>query len=142
MSTLSTSIYYDRPLHVVIGGGSAGCMVCHELAKHGNVILIDIGSRAAECKKVTKQPIRWGEAFVSEGDAIRINSEPLRNMWSKSLLIPIGVGIGGSTNINAMIWTPGSRYVFDNMWPHNWSSFKVERYCNFVFYLVNTTQII
>jgi hypothetical protein len=49
-------------------------------------------------------------------------TRPQRNLFGRSLIYPQGSGFGGSLNVHACIWTAGHRRVFDDFWPHNWSS--------------------
>lgn len=52
-----------------------------------------------------------------------------------------GRGFGGSSNVNAMIWTPGCASVFDQRWSNAWSSEIISVALSKVFSFIQPTLI-
>ncbi|HVK79663.1 MAG TPA: GMC family oxidoreductase N-terminal domain-containing protein [Verrucomicrobiae bacterium] len=97
--------------YVVIGAGSAGCAVAHELvcANAGRVLLIEAGG--SDKSPLIRVPVLVTEAvktfdwgYVSEPDASR---EGRREGWAR------GRVLGGSSSINGMMFVRGARNDFD-----------------------------
>jgi len=91
-----------RPDYIVVGAGSAGCVVARVLAEAGfRVCLIESGS--------TSPPDPWPSAYLSRfgtDDDWGFQTLPQPQLSSRRLACPRGRGVGGSTRINATIWYP------------------------------------
>src|SRR5690554_2749358 len=107
----ASDLHFD---FVIVGGGSAGCVLANRLSECGNyrVALIEAGGN--------------GRSFFSDmpGGVIRFmhsrkfnwlfrsqDSAPLRA--GKGFYTPRGKGLGGSSMINAMIYTRGLPSDYD-----------------------------
>jgi choline dehydrogenase len=119
--------------HIVVGGGAAGTAFCVNLLRRSatdKVILIDNGSKepSKQTLSSSSDPLKWGDAAYSSSEIsqhyVTISQ---KDLCGRRILYPQGRGIGGSVNINAMIWTAGHKDVFDTYWPHEWSSGTIER---------------
>jgi len=87
---------------LVVGAGSAGCVVARVLAEAGyRVRLIEAGQPDA----LRRRPAEYLHAFGSDQDW-RLQSTGQLELAGRQLIQPRGRGIGGSTRINAMIWYP------------------------------------
>ena len=62
-------------------------------------------------------------------------------MNNRVVNIPQGDSIGGTTNINAMIFTAGHYSVYDNHWPSSWNSNKMKSYLDTVMKIVQPEVI-
>ena len=95
------------PLHLVIGGGASGLVLSKCLANAGErVMIFEQGSDGYDQKIVN--PIQWTNAAAEEGEcshSLAYVNRMQRNFYSRQICYHQGVGIGGSTSINAMIWT-------------------------------------
>ena len=116
--------------HVVIGGGSAGVLLCQQLLEHGDdVILIERGSKDPLSKRVALLlPSQWPAAAFALAEATHNCTLPQSRLGMRQIKYPQGSGIGGTTNINAMIWSGGHPAVFDNYWPKIWNSKTMSRF--------------
>ena len=128
MVTNKNIIKADR-CHIIIGGGSAGILLCHQLLEHGDdVILIERGSRDPISSAVAARiPSQWPAAAISLGEATRHCTLPQTRLGMREVMYPQGSGIGGTSNINAMIWSAGHPAVFDRYWPEMWNSEAIGR---------------
>jgi choline dehydrogenase len=101
-ATDETAILTQPTDFVVIGAGSAGCVVTRVLAERGfSVTLIEAG----EAIRVTDSPANYLRAFGTAEDWA-YQTVPQPHLASRRIGWPRGRGPGGSTRINATIWYP------------------------------------
>lgn len=117
------------PLHVVCGGGPGGIFCALSMIENGHdVILIERGSPSAHNANDSADPRKWGRGAFQTCESERMLTVPQQNLFRRNILYPQGRGMGGSSNINAMIFTAGHRSVFDTYWPPDWNSKVISRY--------------
>eukprot|EP00892_Ulva_mutabilis_P003754 jgi/Ulvmu1/1750/UM117_0027.1 len=102
--------------YVIIGGGTAGCAVAARLCAalpHATVALLERGTpRTAESEAIV-QPMRLtGELWLRPNITEAFDSVPGLGVGGRSLGILTGNTLGGSSSINAGLWsTPGMSEV-------------------------------
>ncbi|MGW4802908.1 GMC family oxidoreductase [Kitasatospora sp. NPDC004272] len=97
--------------YVVVGAGSAGCVLADRLSADGStVVLIEAGGpdRAAEISIPAAFPKLFGSAFDW---AYSTTEQP--GLDGRRIFFPRGRTLGGSSSLNAQIWTRGHRADFD-----------------------------
>lgn len=111
--------------HVVVGGGCAGILLTRKLLDMGYyVTLVDESDRNIHLES---NPMSWTEFNASKVHG-KLESEPQDALFGRKIVYPFGKTIGGSTNINAMIWSSGHGSVFDRFWPKCLSSATISRF--------------
>ena len=85
----------------------------------------------------------WGEAKGCDVCAERHVTAPQRQLGERSVAIPVGRGVGGSANVNAMLWSRGHPGVFDALpWPREWSYAHLEPHFSRVERLVGVRRVL
>lgn len=109
---------------IVVGAGSAGCAVAHELAARqaGRVLVIEAGP--SDRVPLVKMP--FGLVWLMGGKRDwSYRSAPQEGLGGRQVGIPRGRMVGGSGSINSMVWFRGRRADFDAWAVPGWSGAEV-----------------
>jgi choline dehydrogenase len=104
--------------YIVIGAGTAGCVVAARVARGtaGRVLLLEAGT--AERTRAMTVPDAWPDNLGSAADW---NYQTTPQADTGPVPYPRGRALGGSGAINAMAHIRGHRAVYD-AWPAGWRS--------------------
>lgn len=99
--------------YVVIGAGSAGCVVANRLSedKDVSVMLLEAGG-PAEHPALNKFPAALSELFGSRFDW-KYQTEKQQHLHGRVIDWPRGKVFGGTSAINAMVYIRGHRLDYD-----------------------------
>lgn len=95
---------------IILGGGSAGCLLASQLASHASVLLIEAGSAIEH--PFSSVPAYYPRTFGSRLDW-GYSTTPQLGLNNRSILWPRGKGLGGSGAINALIYMQPALADFD-----------------------------
>ncbi len=100
--------------YVVIGAGSAGCVLANRLTASGKyrVLLIEAGLK--DRNPWIHIPAGYGKLFDHPAVNWRYHSEPEPNLNGRTLYQPRGKVLGGTSSINGLIYTRGPKEDFDH----------------------------
>lgn len=120
--------------YVVVGAGSAGCLVARRLSSRGHsVLLVEAGDAVRAGNKeadVVFDPMKYGASF-----ATRLNwglgTVPQPACADRRIRCTRGRGVGGTSLVNGMLYNRGAREIFDEwaaLGAAGWSASQVLPY--------------
>jgi choline dehydrogenase len=94
--------------YIVVGAGSAGSVLAWEMARRelGTVAVLESGTRATH--RNSRIPILYPWLFRESPLCHPIETVPQSELAHRRIPLPAGKGLGGSSLVNAMIWSPPS----------------------------------
>ena len=97
--------------YVIVGAGSAGCVLANRLSDSGaEVLLVEAGGRDLSPK--IKIPAAFAQQFRTKLDwDFATGPEP--GCEGRSIYVPRGKTLGGSSSMNAMLYVRGHRADYD-----------------------------
>ncbi|MGC1578815.1 MAG: GMC family oxidoreductase N-terminal domain-containing protein [Beijerinckiaceae bacterium] len=103
-------MHYD---FIVIGAGSAGCVLAHRLTESGRhkVLLLEAGP--SDRKLRVQVPIGYGRTFHDPRVNWMYRTEPIPGLADRIDYWPRGKLLGGSSSINAMVYIRGQAQDFE-----------------------------
>jgi choline dehydrogenase len=109
MSTTESEFDY-----IIIGGGSAGCVLANRLsaAPENRVCLLETGP--SDSSPLVSTPIGVIGLIDSKKYNWTFNSQPESTQNNRSIYCPRGKVLGGSSAINAMLYTRGTPSDYDH----------------------------
>ena len=99
---------------VIVGAGSAGCVLAARLSESGrhSVLLLEAGGN--DRSPWLQVPIGYGRTFQDSRFNWMYETEPDAALGGRAAFCPRGKVLGGSGAINAMVYVRGQREDFDD----------------------------
>jgi len=98
--------------YVIVGAGSAGCVLANRLSADGDSVLLLEAGNPDEQREIG-MPAAYSELFKSEVDW-EYYTEPQPELNGRECYWPRGKTLGGSSSINAMIYARGQSADYDH----------------------------
>ncbi len=103
--------------YVIVGAGSAGCVLANRLSADPNVRVLVLEAGGSDRKINVRIPVGFAKQFRTDLDW-NYTAEPESSLIGRSMYLPRGRSLGGSSSMNAMIYMRGNRGDFDS-WAEN-----------------------
>lgn len=99
--------------YIIVGAGSAGCVLAERLTANGRhkVLLLEAG--ASDRRFYISMPLGYGKLFYDAKVNWLYKTEPDAGLAGQQDLWPRGKVLGGSSSINAMVYIRGAAEDFD-----------------------------
>ncbi|WP_316525487.1 GMC family oxidoreductase [Kitasatospora brasiliensis] len=106
---MESSGTYD---YVIVGAGSAGCVLASRLTEDPDVTVALIEAGGADTAQEIHVPAAFSQLFKGELDW-DLDTEPEPGLYGRRAYLPRGKVFGGSSSLNAMIYIRGNRADYD-----------------------------
>ena len=114
--------------YVIVGAGSAGCVLAARLSEDPRVQVLLLEAGGEDRHPWLHIPIGYGRTFRDPRVAWQFQTEPEEATGGRSLMIPRGKVLGGSSSINGLGFTRGQAEDYDSwaqMGNRGWSFAEV-----------------
>lgn len=100
--------------YIVVGGGSAGCVVASRLSEDPDVSVCLLEAGRADKSSVIHAPAGAAVMLPSKINNWALNTTPQPGLNGRCGYQPRGKTLGGSSSINAMMYCRGHRWDYDH----------------------------
>ncbi len=104
--------------YIIIGAGSAGAVIAARLSEDPNVSVLLLEAGGRDNHPLQLMPLAMLKVAYGKRGTFQFWSEPEPGLAGRSIQIPRGRTLGGSSSINAMIYIRGNRNDYDR-WRQN-----------------------
>ncbi|MFY9316876.1 MAG: choline dehydrogenase [Burkholderiales bacterium] len=107
--------------YIVVGAGSAGCVLANRLTADGRstVLLLEAGPRDTDFW--IRVPLGYGKLFTRRDVNWAYESEPEPSLGGRRMFSPRGKVLGGSSSINGLVYIRGQPEDYDGWEVPGWS---------------------
>ncbi len=98
---------------VIVGAGSAGCVVAHRLAESGQGTVCVVEAGPSDRNLYVQIPAGYIKNIFNPRRTWVFKSEPVPGVGDKVMPLLVGKGLGGSSSINGMVYGRGQAADYD-----------------------------
>ncbi|PJK23321.1 GMC family oxidoreductase [Mycolicibacterium goodii] len=102
---------------VIVGAGTAGCVLAARLSAHKDVRVLLIEAGSSTPPPASTVPPQWQTLLHGTADWGGLTT--VQQTVGRAIHVARGRGFGGSSSINAMMFARGHRESYDD-WPEGW----------------------
>ena len=99
--------------YVIVGAGSAGCVLANRLSADAGVRVLLVEAGGSDDRFLIKMPLGFLRALFDPALTWGYSSEPEPTLDGRTLWLPRGKVLGGSSSINGMFYMRGHSADFD-----------------------------
>ena len=112
--------------YVIVGAGSAGCVLANRLSEKHSVLLLEAGPR--DTNFWIHVPLGYGKLFARTDINWAYESEPEPALNGRRIFTPRGKVLGGSSSINGLVYIRGQPEDYDGWGIRGWDFAALEPY--------------
>src|SRR5260370_1612806 len=109
----ATAPKVDQFEYIIIGAGSAGCVLADRLSASGRRVLV-LEAGGSDARFWIKTPIGYGRTFADAAVNWKYQTLPSPGLNGRTMYWPRGRVVGGSSSINALVYCRGMPADFDD----------------------------
>ena len=98
---------------VIVGAGSAGCVLANRLTADPTVSVLLLEAGGADTHPIIAAPLAWTTAMTVDSLGWGYATEPEADTLGRALPQPRGKVLGGTSSINGMMYTRGNALDYD-----------------------------
>ncbi|MEO0761582.1 MAG: GMC family oxidoreductase N-terminal domain-containing protein [Pseudomonadota bacterium] len=99
---------------IVVGAGSAGCVLAERLTRCGRHAVLLLEAGGSDRRLSTRVPLGYGKTFHDDRVNWRYRAAPDPAIDGREMYWPRGKVLGGSSSINGLVWMRGMPADFDD----------------------------
>lgn len=99
---------------IIVGAGSAGCVLADRLTADGRFRVLLLEAGGTDKRLFVRMPAGLGQVFYDPGVNWCYETEPDQQLGGRTDFWPRGKLLGGSSSINGMVYIRGQREDFDD----------------------------
>ena len=112
--------------HIIVGAGSAGCVLANRLSEKGSVLLLEAGPK--DSNLWIHVPLGYGKLFSRTDVNWAYESEPEPALNGRRVFTPRGKVLGGSSSINGLVHIRGQPQDYDDWRVPGWNFAALKTY--------------
>ncbi len=107
--------------YIIVGAGSAGCVLANRLSASGRLSVLLIEAGPADSNPWIHIPLGYGKLFTDKRVNWAYESEPEPYLNDRQIFTPRGKVLGGSSSINGLVYVRGQPEDFNQWNVPGWS---------------------
>ncbi len=109
---------------VIVGAGSAGCIVANKFINNTNYNILLIEAGPIDSSLIIDVPLGYGMTFYNKKINWNFYSERQNNLYNREIYYPRGKVLGGSSSINGMVYARGLETDYEDWYDNDDWSYK------------------
>lgn len=105
---------------IIIGAGSAGCVLADRLSRNGQYQVAIIEAGGSDSHPYIKLPIGYGRTYFNPKINWKFTAQPDAGLAGRAAYWPRGKVLGGSSSINALVYCRGLKHDFEDWAMPGW----------------------